>query len=140
MKNIFAAASLMLILTSCVSPQTVAQRNKLAEYATCKQYKRFVDSVACTKKIADADTVLLPYDTNLQEIIAMKEVLAEKVQAKKITEADARYQLSKRINELVAQEQQTRAMRSSAAAAWAASRPRSTSCTGFGNQVNCNTY
>lgn len=101
--------------------QMQAQKEKIAEYNSCHQYKRFVASAACTKRIADADTVLLPYNTDLQEMVALKEVLAEKVRAKKITEAEARLELTKRKNEMANQEAQTNAMKSSAAAAWAAS-------------------
>ncbi len=136
MKNIIAIISLTIMLSGCASEQMQAQEQKMSEYQSCGQYKKFVASAACTKKIADADTVLLPDNTNLQELVSLKEVLAERISAKKITEAEAWLEYNKRKNELANQEAQTKALQHAASR----SKRTRTTCTGFGDQINCNTY
>jgi len=135
-KNIITILSLTLLLTGCAAMQ--AQKDKLAEYEACDQYKKFVAGADCTKRIAETDTVLLPRDADMQELVDLKEVLAERVRAKKITEAEARLEFTKRKSELAKQKAQEKAARS--AAIRNSMHRQRTTCTGFGNQIDCDTY
>ena len=137
-KNVIAILSLTLFLAGCAGMQ--AREEKTAAYQSCDQHKSFIASAACTKRIAATDTALLPGSPDMQELVALKAVLAEKVRAKKMTNAEAWLKYITRKNELARQAAQARAERNAAIRASMYRNSQRTTCTGLGNQIDCNTY
>jgi hypothetical protein len=134
----------VLSLSGCGIARMQAQQAQIQQYVTCKQYNDFIKHVDCLHTVAAHDTVFMPYSISLQTSLAYADVLVEKIKAHKMTNAEARYAFDEKRAELANQEAQTSAMQENASAAsrvaWAANRPKSTTCTGFGNSVNCTTY
>ena len=101
----------------------------------------------CFKTSAKGDIYVLPKDAAFQELYANMTVLAEKVRAGKMSEAEAKLAFIEAKNRIIDRDIQNYTARSTAAANSAALNksiqsnfPKTTNCTGYGNTVSCNTY
>jgi hypothetical protein len=121
-----------------------ARAEQEAIFAECdtkypKTRGNFVNRAKCRQAGLELYRPLVPYPDLLQQDIAMRMVMAEKMDAGQITLAQAELEGAQLHSQIVAEEQRrslasrsVNAQESAAAAAW-----KGTSCTRIGNTVNC---
>ena len=151
----FGAVVLCVLLSGCGlarmqerQAQTKAAMEASASgIAACKaQYpdenKDFVVRVKCASEAAKVARPFVSYPDLFDKSWATSAVLAEELEAKKITRAQAELQLSQTNSEIIAEEQRRNlasrsvaAQESVASATWAASRP--VTCNRVGNSTTC---
>ena len=141
--RVLVLVAMACLVGGCGIMRAQQQAKERALYAPCMQYSQFVDRADCLNKVAATDPYLSE-TPSAQELIAYAAVLAEQVRAGKITDVEARYQYQQKKNELLMKEAEVNQMNSNAAAnraaAFRASMPHTTNCTGYGNSVNCTSY
>ncbi|WP_244651850.1 hypothetical protein [Bradyrhizobium diazoefficiens] len=124
--------------------QQVATAQMQAGLAECKarfpaEAKRYVEKTSCDYNAAQAIRPFLTYPDLFDKEWAERTLLAERLQAGKLTLAEANVQAAS-VHSQIAEDEQRRnlasrsvnAQEAAAAAAW-----KSTSCTRIGNTVNC---
>jgi hypothetical protein len=111
-----------LFCTSCVNPQLQAQiqahQAKINEYSYCDHLPTFLESADCVASAKATDPFV--YDGNARALFENYAVLAEKVRAGKMTDAEARLTMTEKINAVNQQKAQDQA---TAAMIQAAQRP-----------------
>jgi hypothetical protein len=112
-----------------------------AEYAAGGR-KNHIAKTKCDSVAAQSIRPFVPYPDLLDQEWAARAVIAERLQAGKMTPAEANQQSTQMHAEITAEEQRrsltgraVSAQESQAAAAWRASSP--VSCTRIGNTTNC---
>lgn len=120
MKNLL----LVLLLTGCAN---VGRMQAECESIT----KTFPDMSACLKERLSNSNISNRQDTKLYLLKA--DQLSEQVNKGAISDLDARIELQKLFMQLSQAQYQ-------AAAAYAATRPRTTNCVTISNTIQCNSY
>jgi hypothetical protein len=127
--------------------QAAAKAQSDAAMADCetqfpKGGKRYIEKTQCQNAAITLVRPFMPYPDLVDQDLASRMAVAEKLQAGKITLAEANLEQSTFHSNIVAGEQRrllsnrsVGAQESAAAAAWRASSP--VSCTKLGNTVNC---
>jgi hypothetical protein len=122
----------------------VARAEQETIFAECdakfpKARGNFVNRAKCRQPGLELYAKLVPYPDLLQQDIAMRMVMAEKLDAGQITVAQAELEGAQAHSQIVAEEQRrslamrsVNAQESAAAAAW-----KGTTCSRVGNTVNC---
>lgn len=127
----FRIAFLMLILgvAACTSAPDVQSE-------CAAKTESFAAEISCIENMVAAD----PYmngDSYVQEYILGAKVLAEKLEAGKISENEARYKLSKLYNRMTTQQLRREVHEQRM---WDDLRPRQMDCSVNGNHVSCRGY
>jgi hypothetical protein len=116
-------------------------------FANCKTHfpegsKQYVPKNSCDFTAAQSIRPFVPYPDLFDQDWASRAVIAERLQAGKMTVAEANQQATQMHSQIAAEEQRrslngrvVSAQESQAAAAWRASSP--VSCTRIGNTTNC---
>jgi hypothetical protein len=149
------------IVASCVALASCGlyQRQQLQEaFATAKAQqeaamaeciakyppggKQYIEKAQCQNNAMNILRPFMPYPDLLDQDMASRMAIAEKLQQGKFTLAEANLQQSQAHSQIVAEEQRRQlsgravsAQESAAAAAWRASAP--VSCTRVGNTTSC---
>ena len=153
--RIFVVLGLCAVLGGCGliarkerEDQISAAKASMEEgFAACKtQYpegsKQYVAKNVCDAAAAQSMRPFVPYPDLFDQNWANRAVIAERLQAGKMTVAEANQQATQMQSQITAEEQRrslsgrvVNAQESQAAAAWRASSP--VSCTRIGNTTNC---
>jgi hypothetical protein len=127
--------------------QASAKAQSDAAMADCevqfpKGGKRYIEKTQCQNGAMNVIRPLMPYPDLVDQDMASRMAVAEKLQAGKLTLAEANLEQSTFHSNIVAEEQRRMlnnrsvgAQESAAAATWHASSP--VSCTRIGNTTNC---